>query len=646
MSEPPADALIGLARKHFGDDFDKHTPTDELPENPEVDTKFFTAMANGAMADYSKDGNRRTVNPEEAEMWGPERVLRANRIEWLCTNSNATALLSHNGIRIGGARIDGELKLINVHLDRQLFFIACAISMKPILSRSHFQALYCYETHCPGLEAESLVLQGDLHLSEGFVSNGKVSLAGSSIGGQFSCTAGTFNNPEGFALHANGIKVNGTVFLNNGFSAKGEVHLVTATVGGQFACSGGTFINNNRIALDANGIEVGSDAFLDRQFEAEGAVNLVGSKIDGHLICSEGKFSHPEQIALNAYGINVKQSLVLGIGFEARGEVDVRAGNIGGQLICRSSSFLNKGKTALDATGIKVTTDVILDNLRSNENQIEACGLFQVEGLLNFSRAVVGERFSCRGIESTTNLELDLRDATVGVFSDEKKSWPEKGSLFLGGFEYESLGPGALTDAEDRIEWLELDASEVFNPQPYERLAFVLSSEGHRSEARKIRVEREWKLSKRTDRGHARRVWDSLIGYSIDFGYRPSKAIPFYIAIILIGGLVYEFAYYKKWMTPTRIQSKVATTAPDPDYYPTFQGLAYSLDAFIPVFNLEQTDYRVPNAAVGPKIIRCGPYYVSYSGFVLLFFYFQAGFGWIATTTLALQFNRLMQRED
>ena len=61
------------------------------------------------------------------------------------------------------------------------------------------------------------------------------------------------------AIGADGLKVKGSLFLRNGFHAEGEVRLLGATIGGNLDARGGTFKNPNGNALNADGIKVTGD---------------------------------------------------------------------------------------------------------------------------------------------------------------------------------------------------------------------------------------------------------------------------------------------------------------------------------------------------------------------------------------------------
>jgi hypothetical protein len=76
------------------------------------------------------------------------------------------------------------------------------------------------------------------------------------------CRGGSFTNPGGSALSADGASITGGVFLDEGFAAEGEVGLPGTQIGGVLRCSGGSFRNPGGIALLAEGARVTGGVFL------------------------------------------------------------------------------------------------------------------------------------------------------------------------------------------------------------------------------------------------------------------------------------------------------------------------------------------------------------------------------------------------
>ena len=163
------DALVKLAVARF-------------PTLTPAEKNLFRKIAAGEVADYSSS-NQDENDPAHAEDWGENRVLQAERIAWLCANKKAREYITHRGLHIRGARIEGVLDLEIVRFPYYCVLERCAITNEIILRYAELSGL---------------------------------SLSGS------------FTGP----IRADGMKVDGGVFLNNGFKAEGEVRLAGATIGG------------------------------------------------------------------------------------------------------------------------------------------------------------------------------------------------------------------------------------------------------------------------------------------------------------------------------------------------------------------------------------------------------------------------------
>ena len=91
---------------------------------------------------------------------------------------------------------------------------------------------------------------------------------------------------------------------------------------------------------------------------------------------------------------------------------------------------------------------------------------------------------------------LILQDATVGLLSDNRDSWPKSLKRELDGFKYSRLGEIGKDDnrapfnrsADWFIQWLAQDASHT--PQPYVQLARVMEASGQVGMANDIRFAR------------------------------------------------------------------------------------------------------------------------------------------------------------
>ena len=256
--------------------------------------KLLRCVAAGVAVDFKEEEEEERNATERLGEWGEERRLSAELIAWVCTDRDAREFITHKGLQVIGAKIEGSLDLSFAQMEFPLAFSRCAF-MQAIrldlaavrfldLSGSSVSASQIWDDASgqevtTALEARGLQVESDIWLSNGFSATGRVWLIGASIGGCLQCENGTFNNETGIALGAEGAEIKGTVLLRNGFSAKGMVWLSGATIGGSLECCGGTFNNETGIALGAQSAEIKGDVSLSNGFSAKGKVWLAGASI-------------------------------------------------------------------------------------------------------------------------------------------------------------------------------------------------------------------------------------------------------------------------------------------------------------------------------------------------------------------------------
>ncbi len=228
---------------------------------------------------------------------------------------------------------------------------------------------------------------------------------------------------------------------------------------------------------------------------------------------------------------------------------------------------------------------------------------------LNATGAQVGGFLTWRAV-STRGLII-LEHASANQLADEVASWPERGQLRLNGFDYKGFANGAPRDAEDRLAWL--DRQSEFTPQPYEQLVGVLRRLGHDGDARKVAIRKQVRLRKSGLLSKRSQAWSYFLGFVVAHGYRPSRAFVFAVVVVLFGWWVFSHAADKSIMMPAREEAYTGETAPAGSRppvktdYPQLVALLYSLDVFLPVVNLHQEDYWLPDASK-----QCGLWYLGY----------------------------------
>lgn len=912
--------LLELAKEKFGN----------LTESEE---KLFESAADGILADYS-DQDEKNNDPRTAKSWSEERIIKADRIAWLCADAKASQLVTYRGVVVKGARFDSMLFMPYVNVEFPLEFEKCAFSEAIELHCADLEELCLKGTHTRNINADGIRVRGSVFLRCGFRCEGEVQLIRAEIQGDLDCHKGYFINEQARAINANGATILGNCLMNSGFEARGKVSLCNANIRGFLSCSDGHFINQDGITIDlrlikcevdayfsgdfqaegevslagatiggnlyslgaqfrnirgvafdgeglnvagsvflnscfrgetcllgttvgrclecdkgqfvnpgeyainADSLKVGGSVFLRYDFKAEGEVVLIGAQIGGSIDCERGKFTNPNGIAIHADEIEVGCSVFLRYGFMAEGIVSFAGGRIkinfdceygqftnkitpailaeglnvggsvllcsrysddqtndnmpkqfraeggvsfkraviGGDFACQGSQFINHIGYAFLCSGVKVNGNVYLCNSSKSVKQKEKTDtpyqVFRAEGQVDFSNARIGGALYCNGgkfinkgkdgsankgenvalsldcievddsiilsnnfhaegqvsllgakiggqlnciagqfinpdgiafvaecaiiggntflcgsdykggksrekvLENNIRIEgkvlfhgaevrgcflwckvaspektsLDLRCAKIGSLWDEKKSWPEKGKLFLYGLIYNEIDDRAPRDARSRIEWIRRQGD--FFAQPYEQLARVLREEGHEADAKKVLIAKNKDRARLGTMGFLEKFWYRLLGISIGYGYQPSKALLWIMGFIIIGAAFFSFGDSNGLITPTKDMeyvSKLEANEVSKEYrvskdYPEFQAVIYSIDVLVPIIDLHQSKYWLPNLNNGKVIFECKGYEILTGGILLGYMWFHIIMGWILTTLLLGGLTGLIRR--
>jgi hypothetical protein len=394
------------------------------------------------------------------------------------------------------------------------------------------------------------------------------------------------------------------------------VELVGAKIDGLFDCTGGTFINradyipdpNKILAIEATGLEVRGNVFLrgdpdaeDSRFRAEGVVSLYGGKIGGDLDCKKGQFINPKGTALCAEMLEVNQHVCLSDNFHAKGEVRLRSAIVNGYL------FWGKVHSSKDVK------------------------------------------------------ELNLQHARIGILNIDpnQDEWPDK--VLLHGLVYNEISDVFAKDYETLDEWLQLqygdpndhndpNSIDRFWPQPYEQLAAALRKSGYDADAKKILI------AKNKDKARLTKLtwwsewwWYRVFGRIIGYGYRPWRAFWIGLGFVFVGWILFWAGSRADVMTKTKGTIYVSKGNGENSHvsndYPKFNSLVYSLDVFLPLIDLHQVSYWLPDANQEgkqtiseifklPKSIKLP---ITISGRVLrYYFWFQIIVGWVLSTLLVV----------
>jgi hypothetical protein len=599
-----------------------------------------TEIGQGASALTNDEGKD---NPAQAKDWGPERVVRAECLEWLCTNPEAVKHVTFRGITIQGMRVEGKLDLDFAQLPFGLFTWGCAFTHEISMRSAHFVILSLQFTHLKKLAIDAAKIEADVFLLNNCVLEGSLELIDTSIGGTLDCSDAEIHNPEGLAINANRAKIGASTFLRGDFKADGQVNLRLATIGGNLVCTKGQFIGSQqagdptRTALSADGAKVAGNVFFNGDFKAQGEVNLLGATVGGTLYFDKAELSNPDGSALDASDAEINRGIYFRNHFKSEGSVNLVGTMIRGDLECDQSEFSNPRGTALSADEIKVGRSVFLRNG------------FKPDGGASFSGAQITGYFNWLNVTLTPNSWLNLESAKMANLVDDEASWPSQGNLFLDGFTYDRMAGASPVSTDARLRWIRRQPTDKFVPQPYEQLALVMKSMGHEREARRIMIEK--------NRDHARYLsahggaglflshewwWYNVFGRLIGYGYAPSRAFFISLAWILIGYYLFEKGYRspQQLILPTNDRAYVKeggqiviiNNRPKfSDEYPSFNAFVCSLETFTPLLKLDQSSNWAPNARRG-KSFRIWRWQLTTGSLLRAYLWVHIIAGWIFTS--------------
>lgn len=178
-----------------------------------------------------------------------------------CRDSNSTQFESSGEIRLLNARIRGDVGFTGARLKAE----GRALSM------------------------DKVIVEGNVHLSDGFVSAGSVNIPGALIGGDLDCSNARIE-ANGVAMNLGTTTFRKNVFLRDGFIASGQVWMHSVEIEKSLDFGGAT-LRDAKIAIVLEKGVVQGGIHLCENFSADGLVNLNNARICGDLNCANAKMS-------------------------------------------------------------------------------------------------------------------------------------------------------------------------------------------------------------------------------------------------------------------------------------------------------------------------------------------------------------------
>lgn len=265
----------------------------KLPENlNEAERQFVACMEAGTSCVFGT--GRPKPNDENAH------IIRADVVRFFVYGGNSYAPIIGNEIFLSGARIVGALHLMPVSIPYAITFYRCHFDKIIYMPHLECPSLGFFGSFlAEGLQGQGMKITNDMNMGAGFSAEGQINLLNAKIGGSLIFSQGNFkkkNNKtggrdmEGATINANQIEVGKNVSMSDGFWTDGEVSLIGADIKGELSCSNGKFLHKDGYSLVAESLILGRHLYLRRGFLAEGEVSLFGAHIDGDVYCLDGTF--------------------------------------------------------------------------------------------------------------------------------------------------------------------------------------------------------------------------------------------------------------------------------------------------------------------------------------------------------------------
>lgn len=645
-----------------------------------AESEVLDKAQNGGVADFGVD-DPIIDGPTKAGLWGGDRTVRSELLEWLCSNTAAADLTHPKGVRIVGAKFSTVLDLEACTIRYPIALKNCSIPDGLILCDARMRSLSLDKSSLGHTDLRNAIITGNLSCKEsvfasdsrpidgenrmlflangltvegsvffdGMRTNGTVSLIGARITRELSCKKASLEGPS-LAFAADGVRIGGDFFLNN-TCTKGAIRLVGIRIGGQLIVNDATIdapsYEPDKPAFAADGATIEGGCSLDKS-KITGATRFVGAKIGGQLSCESATLRSCGVPALNADGVQVDGRLCLN-GVKTRGEIRLVGARISGDVSCRSAE-LRGNLIAFNANSATIgnlffnntETDGAVDLIgaRINGELNCLCAKLSTSGkkLFDMRHAKVRDALVWQKIRLGSRGFVDFSHSAVGELDDDESSWPHPGDLLIEGFEYVSFGKDSPKTAATRLKWIDLAPLTPFRQQPYVYLAYVLRGIGLISDARHILFEKQEALRKRGQMTRIGRFWNRLLGVTYGHGYKPWKVSCFIGFSILVGWLVFTLADCAGIIRPSRELVHIALEqkliAQIPKDYPHFSPLVYSIDTFFPFVDLHQETYFLP---IGEGW---------YAFFAHLYLWLHIGFGWVLSSLAIAPLKRFFEEDD
>ncbi len=412
----------------------------------------------------------------------------------------------------------------------------------------------------------------------------------------------------------------------------------------------GLHISNSQIAeLSADNASFSGSLYIRSGTTVSGEIGLAGARIKGDLQICDSELRPMSQDAVFAPSLRVEGSVFLGNYPFSDGVTTLMAH---GRLFFSSVRVEHDffvSNTAISPADNPVSDAVFGANEEHGSDIALSLARARIGGLL-----VLHSNQISRGI-------VNLAGASVARLKDEPVGPGAAYPIRLDGFRYTDFSRHTETLVTARLEWLDRRPEGTpFTTQPYEQLAQVLTTIGHRTDARTVLMHKERLLRRENRRLQTRPVRlalatmaDPVLRYTIGYGYRPVRAVGLAFLLIVVLGVFFQARWHAGDMTPNAAPILVSApwieaTITHPDNpgafwsgagqagqdWETFSGFAYAADLVIPIVNLGQEAAWAPSTSRSPW---------GWAGWWIR--WIAKGLGWVFTALGAAAITGVIRKE-
>lgn len=589
-------------------------------------------------------------------------------------------------LNLEGARVDGDVYLKQTRCRGEVRLVGATVGDTVDLRGTKIDG-----PGGESFTADRLKTGGTLFLRFA-VLRGTTLMQGATIGGSVDMRGAQLDGRGVRALQADRLYVRGHLYMSGRFRALGRVDVSYATVQANWVCQDCSFVSTVGAGVrvpapPAGAPDVGAECLAGMGAIVEGQLELSEGFLSCGVVCLTGITVHQDAVLEYANF----QCLTAGVTIRGRGvslrmeRADVRgdlrlAHSFANGGVCLSAARV-RGSLRFDGAMLvqrqaPADRPVTLDARRLQvDGEVTFCGATvacdvdlraaQVQGMLGLDQVTfrgpvrldarylrVHGTFAWKPVPPLpSGVVADLSDAKLECIEDDGAlSWPREGNLRMDGCTYTSINSDGAC-ADDRLRWL-MRQDKWRLPQPYEQLATALRRDGQVAEARKVLRARD---NARRPRLHKRPLaWlgNVVVDLFVGHGYRLRGVLTATVVMLAVGTFVFDYAYDNGGMLETQSRVRVAPTPaalaneqaalrlaaatgtqPAPTdsgrTYPRFQPFFYSVDAFLPIIELQQEKYWLPAGR----------------GEVRGWYWFHVVAGWVCSTFLVVGVTAMVKKD-